>query len=60
MKKVLLIGGMGFIGHNLFFYLNNFGYNVKIIDSLKINNLESQNKKSEMSLYPKDHRACRL
>ena len=48
MKKVLLIGGMGFI--DTFFYLNNFYYNVKIIDSLKINNLESQNKKSEIQI----------
>ena len=50
MKKVLLIGGMGFIGHNLFLYLNNLGYDVKIADSLKINNLESPSKKSEIQL----------
>tara|TARA_B100001093_G_scaffold486409_1_gene521703 strand:+ start:7163 stop:8140 length:978 start_codon:yes stop_codon:yes gene_type:complete len=56
MKKILLLGGMGFIGHNLFFHLNNLGYNIKIADSLKINNLESPNQKSKIQLKILDER----
>ena len=50
MKKILLIGGMGFIGHNLFFHLKKLGFDLKIIDSLKINNINSSNQKSEIQL----------
>ena len=38
-KKILIIGGLGFIGHNLAIFLKKFGYKLKIIDSLLINNL---------------------
>jgi len=38
-KKVLLIGGCGFIGHNLALLLNKKGYDVSILDSLGVNNL---------------------
>ncbi len=38
-KKILIVGGLGFIGHNLAVYLKKFGYKVKIIDSLLINNI---------------------
>ena len=38
-KKILIIGGLGFIGHNLAIYLKKFGYKLKIIDSLLINNI---------------------
>jgi nucleoside-diphosphate-sugar epimerase len=39
MKKIVLIGGAGFIGHNLAIYLKSKGHNVTIIDSLSVNNL---------------------
>jgi len=38
-KKILLIGGAGFIGHNLALFLKGFGADVSIIDSLGINNI---------------------
>ena len=38
-KKILIIGGCGFIGHNLAIYLNDKGYDVVILDSLGVNNL---------------------
>lgn len=39
--KILLIGGGGFIGHNLALALNKLGAIVDIIDSLQVNNLYS-------------------
>ena len=41
-KKILLIGGAGFIGHNLALKLVDNGYVVKILDFLEINNLNSK------------------
>ncbi len=38
-KKILLVGGCGFIGHNLALNLKKIGHIPIIIDSLKINNL---------------------
>ena len=38
-KKILIIGGLVFIGHNLAIYLKKFGYKLKIIDSLLIHNI---------------------
>lgn len=40
-KKITLIGGAGFIGHNLALHLHNLGAEVSIIDSLQVNNLAS-------------------
>ena len=40
-KKILLIGGCGFIGHNLAIKLKNEGHNVIVVDSLSVNNLLS-------------------
>ncbi len=40
-KKIILIGGAGFIGHNLAIFLKNKGADVSIIDSLEVNNLNS-------------------
>jgi nucleoside-diphosphate-sugar epimerase len=38
-RKVALIGGAGFIGHNLALGLKSRGANVEVIDSLQVNNL---------------------
>jgi|TARA_B100001564_G_scaffold359264_1_gene380371 nucleoside-diphosphate-sugar epimerase len=40
-KKVLIIGGGGFIGHNLALELKNRNGSVEIIDSLEVNNYTS-------------------
>lgn len=39
MKKILLIGGAGFIGHNTAIHLSKNKLEVKIFDSLSINNI---------------------
>ena len=41
MKKVLIVGGCGFIGHNLAIQLRNVGYEVTCVDNLMVNNLIS-------------------
>lgn len=41
MKRILLIGGAGFIGHHLALALNSGGYQVFVIDGLEVNNLVS-------------------
>lgn len=38
-KKVALVGGAGFIGHNLALYLKQQGAEVSVIDGLSVNNL---------------------
>ena len=40
-KKILLVGGCGFIGHNLALHLKKKGHLPTIIDSLSINNINS-------------------
>lgn len=40
-KRVVLIGGCGFIGHNLALELRALGANVTVIDSLAVNNVVS-------------------
>jgi len=40
-KKILLVGGCGFIGHNLALKLKSYGAEVTIIDGLNVNNLFS-------------------
>ncbi len=54
-KNVLLIGGAGFIGHNLALHLKSFGANVSIVDGLQVNNLLSlhchTNQMQERDLY---------
>ena len=52
-KKILLVGGCGFIGHNLAIHLKNKGHQIKIVDSLKINNLyaERDNEVTNQNLY---------
>src|SRR3990167_7558711 len=39
--KIMLIGGAGFIGHNLALALKQLGADVHIVDSLQVNNLYS-------------------
>ena len=41
MKKILILGGCGFIGHNLALELTKENYKVSLVDSLQINNLYS-------------------
>ena len=38
-KKILIIGGAGFIGHNLAIKLKSLKAKVVIVDGLKINNI---------------------
>lgn len=38
-KKIALIGGCGFIGHNLALYLKKHGGDVSVIDGLSVNNM---------------------
>ena len=40
-KKILLVGGCGFIGHNLALHLKHKGHSPVIVDSLSINNINS-------------------
>ena len=41
MKKICIIGGAGFIGHNLAVLLRHGGYEVTCVDNLMVNNLIS-------------------
>lgn len=47
VKRIALIGGAGFIGHNLAVALKKAGHVVHVIDSLNVNNL--------LAFYPTDH-----
>ena len=38
-KVIALVGGAGFIGHNLALELKDFGAEPHVIDSLQVNNL---------------------
>ena len=49
--KIMLIGGAGFIGHNLALSLKKLGAQVDIVDSLQVNNLYSFGKFSSRSLH---------
>ena len=40
-KRIVIIGGAGFIGHNLALHLNKLGAQVSVIDGLEVNNLTS-------------------
>ena len=41
MKKICIVGGAGFIGHNLAIQLRSAGHEVTCCDSLMVNNLIS-------------------
>ena len=40
-KKILIVGGCGFIGHNLALKLKKSKHEIKIVDSLGVNNLNA-------------------
>ena len=52
-KKIVIIGGAGFIGHNLSLALKKLNANISIIDNLKVNNLYSISKKNSNYPFPK-------
>ena len=52
-KKIFIIGGAGFIGHNLAIKLKKLGANVLIVDALKVNNLESVKSNKNDLPFPK-------
>ena len=41
-KKIALVGGAGFIGHNLALKLASLGANVTIFDAFSVNNVLTQ------------------
>ena len=47
-KNVLIVGGCGFIGHNLAVFLKKKKFNVTILDSLSVNNYLSLKKSNKM------------
>ena len=51
-KKILIVGGAGFIGHNLGIKLRDLQYEVTIVDSLAINNLYSIDKDVDYIKFP--------
>lgn len=52
-RRILIIGGAGFIGHNLALKLKELGAKVSIIDSLKVNNLKTLIKNENKLPFPK-------
>ena len=41
-KRITILGGAGFIGHNLALFLKKKGFQIQVIDSLGVNNLKSK------------------
>ena len=52
-KKIALVGGAGFIGHNLALHLQSLGAKVDIIDGMQVNNLLSLVDNIDNLPYPK-------
>jgi nucleoside-diphosphate-sugar epimerase len=52
-KKVLIVGGAGFIGHNLALKLKELKADVNIIDGMTVNNLYSLENNTNQLPYPK-------
>ena len=54
-KRIVLVGGVGFIGHNLALRLKALGAEVSVVDGLLVNNLLSlycyNNMQQERELY---------
>ena len=51
-KKVLIIGGAGFIGHNLALKLKDLNAKVMIVDGLTVNNIALKNNINNLP-YPR-------
>ena len=51
-RKILIIGGAGFIGHNLALKLKFLGAKVQIIDGLNVNNWYSVKKNENKLSFP--------
>jgi len=52
MKKILIVGGAGFIGHNLAINLKKNGNDILVVDSLEVNNLASIESNVDNIPYP--------
>ena len=50
-KKILIVGGCGFIGHNLALLLKKNKYEIVIVDSLSVNNLNAKDKTDIKNKY---------
>jgi nucleoside-diphosphate-sugar epimerase len=51
-RRVLIIGGGGFIGHNLALHLKTLGAEVSVLDGLEVNNITSVLGNSDNIPYP--------
>jgi nucleoside-diphosphate-sugar epimerase len=52
-RKILIVGGAGFIGHNLAIKLKKLGAKVSVLDALIVNNLYSVKKNENNLPFPK-------
>ena len=51
-KKILILGGAGFVGHNLALKLSKLNYIVSVVDALHVNNLISVLSNEDKLPYP--------
>ena len=51
-RRITIIGGAGFIGHNLALKLSSMGANVSVIDSLQVNNIKHIQTKPKEYPFP--------
>jgi nucleoside-diphosphate-sugar epimerase len=51
-RRIAIIGGAGFIGHNLALHLKSMGADVHVIDGLEVNNLLSLTGNTDSVPYP--------
>ncbi len=52
-KRISIIGGAGFIGHNMALYLKKLGAEVSIVDGLEVNNITSVLANTDNLPHPK-------
>ena len=52
-RRILIVGGAGFIGHNLALKLKSLGAKVTVLDGLTVNNLYSVKKNENNLPFPK-------